>query len=212
MRYLEFRKKVSKYPFFSKWIYGLITDNVKTLQDRIVEWVSKGYVIKLKKDLYTLNDEDRAVRFSNFYLANHLYQPSYVSLEAALSFYEMIPEGVYEVTSVTSKKTQRFTNALGRFSYAHIKQDIFTAYISLQDRDGKSFYIASKEKALLDFFYLRLRHIQTFKKDIFEESYRLQNLEDIDCEKLLELSKLYKQKKLSAIIEMFIEYIREEWQ
>lgn len=189
-----------------------MTDKVKNLQDRITEWVSKGYVIKLKRGLYTLNNDDRKFQFSEFYLANHLYQPSYVSLESALSYYDLIPERVYEITSVTSKKTQGFTNKLGRFSYAHIKQDVFSDYINLQDSYKNDFYIATKEKALLDFLYFRLTKVKKIKKDIFEKSYRFQNLDDIDCDKLVSSSKKFKQAKLTWLTEMLVEYIKEEWQ
>ena len=37
-----------------------------------------------------------------------MYGPSYVSLEWALSYYEMIPEKVFNVTSMTTGKVKEF--------------------------------------------------------------------------------------------------------
>jgi predicted transcriptional regulator of viral defense system len=212
MKYKEFRDKVSRYPFFDKWTYDLISSDSKNLQNRVTEWTNKGYIIKLKRGLYTLNDDDRKFRLSDFYLANHLYKPSYISLESALSYYDLIPERVYEITSITSKKTQGFTNDFGRFTYAHIKQEVFSDYINLQDSYKNNFYIASKEKALLDFLYFRITKMRKIDKNIFEKSYRLQNLDDIDCRKLMAISKKFNQLKLTMLAKMLVEYIKEEWQ
>jgi predicted transcriptional regulator of viral defense system len=211
MKYEEFRSKVENYPFFGDWVFDTLTPNAKSFRNRVSEWVTKGYLLRLKNGLYTLREKDRKVKFTLSYLANHLYTPSYISLEYAFQHYNFIPEAVHLITSVSSKKTKNITNDLGSFSYSNIKTEMFSNYYLTKDYYGNEFYIASPEKALIDFLYFRVRKIKNLEKNIFETSYRLQNLDDVNCEKLLQISSAFKMKKLDYITELLIEYIKKEW-
>ena len=51
------------------------------------------------------------------YGASQIYKPSYISLHSALCFNGMIPEEVVHLTSVTTRWTANFENAVGTFSY-----------------------------------------------------------------------------------------------
>jgi hypothetical protein len=48
-------------------------------------------------------------------IANHLYGPSYVSLDYALGHYGLIPEAVRQITSVTTRRGKTYDTPLGRF-------------------------------------------------------------------------------------------------
>lgn len=110
--------------------------------------VKKGAILRLKAGLFTLSKNIP----NELVIANRLYFPSYISLDTALSYYHLIPETVYAVTSVTTKSTREF-EALGRlFSYRRIKKEAFTGYI-LETVRGDRVYIASPEKAVADFLY-----------------------------------------------------------
>ena len=163
-------------------------------------------MVQLKRGMYTLREQDRSANFSRQFLANQLYTPSYVSLESALSYYNMIPEAVFAVTSVSSKKTQRFTNELGQFLYHHIKPSIYGGYVAEQDEFGNTFYIASREKALVDFLYFRARGLKFIDASIFEASFRLQNLNALDAKKLLAITGMFSQKKLLKLVELLIKH------
>lgn len=206
MKYGEFKSKLKGLPFFRSNIFAHLTDDVASLRNRITEWIEKGRLIKLKRGMYTLNDDDRKKHFSKFFLANNLYTPSYISLESALSFYGLIPEAVYGITSISSKKTQEFKNTYGRFSYQNIKTSCFDYFISRKDEFGNNFYIAIPEKAIIDFFYLKVMKIENIDSDVFEESYRLQNLEQLDLVKLKEIASKFQKKKLNYLVELFIGY------
>ena len=60
-------------------------------------------------------------------LAGSIYGPSCISFEYALSFYGMIPEAVYTVTSATfeKKKKKKFETAFGTFTYRDVLQRHF---------------------------------------------------------------------------------------
>jgi predicted transcriptional regulator of viral defense system len=88
-----------------------------------------------------------------FLIANKLYVPSYVSFEMALSYYGLIPEGVYSVTSATTKKTAKFKTPIGEFAYRNFKPQLLFGY-GLH-RVGEQYYkLAEMEKAVLDYLYL----------------------------------------------------------
>ena len=112
---------------------------------------AKKLIIKLKRGFYVLNENDRKVTPSRFYIANRLYGPSYISMESALSFYGFIPEQVSALTSVTTKKTLRIRNDSGDFLYQHIKPETFRGFKAAKDNTGFDFFIAVPEKAIVDF-------------------------------------------------------------
>lgn len=85
-------------------------------------------------------------------LANFLYSPSYISLETALSFYGIIDQFTYQVTSITTKKANVKSYMQKEYSYAHLESKLFTDYI-LQD----GYLIATQHKALFDYCYLAMK-------------------------------------------------------
>lgn len=88
-------------------------------------------------------------QLTDFEIANFLYRPSYVSLESALSFYELIDQFPYETTSVCLQKTKTFSVGTKKYSYNHLDSSLFKDYIK-QD----NYLIATPIKALFDFIYL----------------------------------------------------------
>jgi hypothetical protein len=105
----------------------------------------EGVLEKVERGKYLLKSKG----VNELALANFLYSPSYVSLESALSFYGIISQFTYEVTSVTPKKPvlKRINGKV--FSYAHLQKGLFWGYEKKDD-----FLIALPEKALLDQLYL----------------------------------------------------------
>jgi len=132
----------------------------------LVRWQKKGYLIKLRNKHYLLS-EKKVSETLLFQIANKLYDPSYVSLETAFSFYNLIPEGVFMIQSISTRKTNRFENAVGTFSYHNLKNQLFFGYHLLQSGE-MTFKMATLEKAILDFLYLRsditdLNHIEALR-------------------------------------------------
>jgi len=209
MKFADFREKTKEYPLIHSHSFTQLTDDVATLRRQVHEWVRKGWLLQLKSGVYTLRDDDRKTGLSRYFIANQLYFPSYVSLETALSFYGMIPEAVYTITSITSKKSQRFSNKFGQFVYHSIKPDCFGGFITIKDEFGYPCFLATKEKAIIDLLYFRTQGLRTFDKSIFEEFFRLQNLSQLNKEKLMSIALGIKQKKLISLITLLIEHMEE---
>lgn len=205
MKFNEFVKIYQEAPLIDSSTFSLYNEKPQNLRRQVREWVKKDYLIPLKRGLYIFSSQWRKIQPSVLFMANFLVLPSYVSLEQALGFYEIIPEKVTVITSVTTKKTKIFKNLVGSFEYRSIKEDLFFGFRKEID-NNQEFFIALPEKALLDFFYLN----NHFQGDFSElESLRLQNLEVLNIE-LLETYGLKYNKRIRKIAEVLIEFVKKE--
>ena len=73
----------------------------KSLNDKISDLEKQGTIIRLKRGMYVLSPQVSKKHISTELIANHLYGPSYVSMESALRFYGLIPERVFNTVSMT---------------------------------------------------------------------------------------------------------------
>lgn len=122
---------------------------------KIHRWLDDGQLISLKRGLYAVPGLSAGISVSVPLVANHLYGPSYVSMEFMLSHYGIIPERVFQITSVTTRRGKRFENDLGRFSYQHVPAAYYALgidYVKASERVG--YMVASREKALCDWLAL----------------------------------------------------------
>ena len=122
---------------------------------KLQELERKKLLIRLKRGFYVLSREVNGKDHSLPIAANLLYGPSYLSLEFALSYYGLIPERVEALTSVTTQKNKSFSTPLGLFTYRHLSPRIYPLGVTFAPtEDGRTYLIASPEKALLDVFTL----------------------------------------------------------
>lgn len=83
--------------------------------------------------------------------------PSYISLEYALHYYDIIDQVPTRITLVTNKKTREFKLKYNVLEYSHINPKFYFGY-----KIQGNFLIAEKEKAVLDELYLvslKKRHL-----------------------------------------------------
>lgn len=116
-----------------------------------LRWLEKNAeIIRLKKGLYVVNPEVSGKALSTELMANHIYSPSYISMSSALRYYQLIPEEVFSVQSMTLKHSRVFETPLGRFEYTYISRDAFSIGLTSIIKDDYAFVMASPEKALCD--------------------------------------------------------------
>jgi len=116
-------------------------------------WLGREFIKPLAGGYYMLADREVDERYL-FTLANRIYEPSYISLESALAYYQVIPESVLGVTSVSSRKTTQYESSWGRFSYRSVKPLYMFGYIVVEPGQKRKYKIARLEKAVLDYLYL----------------------------------------------------------
>lgn len=202
MKYLELKENFRDFVIFS--ISDILKIDADFHAQRLSEWQKRGYIKKIAKGHYTFSD----IQINEsvlFIIANRLYAPSYISLEMALSFYGIIPESVYTVTSITSRRTKNLKTDIGQFSYTSIKPDLFFGY-RLESFGKNNFRIAEPEKAILDFFYNNPKINNTnsfYELRINKDSF----LEKIDTNKLDNYLKLFNNRALEQRIKKFIEFV-----
>jgi len=151
MRFIDLQAKLRDFPVFSLDEIRLLDPSFH--RQRLTEWQAKGNIRKVIRGYYVLSAAP-ITEHSLFAIASKIYAPSYVSLESALAEYRLIPETAYGVTSVTTRKTASCATPLARFSYRTIKPSFFRGYRILRTA-GFPVLIASPEKAVFDFLYLR---------------------------------------------------------
>ncbi len=173
-------------------------ENPVYLRVQLSRWVEQGKLIKLKRGYYVINKPYTDKFPSQFLIGNTINFPSYVSLESALSHYSLIPEYVPTIMSVTTARPQIIKNQLGVFIYRHIKKPLFFGYKKI-DIEGEKVFVAEREKALIDLFYLN----DTSENYIKE--LRLQNLETIDMEKLKDYAISTGKRKIAKAVSMIEE-------
>jgi predicted transcriptional regulator of viral defense system len=211
MNFSRFRKKYCGYPLIkAQAVLASSGKAAQPMRNQLARWKRNGLLIQLRRGIYILNENDRKVAPSRFFFANQITWPSYVSLESALSHYGCIPEAVKDITSVTSKKTAVFKNKAGEFVYRHLKPEAFRGYRSFKDEAGLDVFIAEPEKALVDFLYLNLNRFKGSAGDIFKESYRFQNTGILNQRKIIFFSRIFKNKRLEALIRDFCAFMEEE--
>jgi len=207
MQYYEFKEQLKDFAVFS------LTDIRKIepgfYRRRLSEWQDKGYIKKLRRGYYmfadtALNEE------TLFLIANKIYGPSYVSFEMALSYYGLIPEGVYSITSATGKKTIKFETPVGEFSYRSLKPNLLFGYNleTLWQAQGKQAYkLAEMEKAVLDYLYLNSK--STTKADLQEWRFEGRDFfARADIDKFNRYLKAYNSPALEKRAKEFINFIK----
>ena len=204
MQFIEFQNQFKDYLVFSLLDIQKIYPNFSQIQ--LNRWKEKGYLTNVKQGYYCLS-EIEANRNLLFYISNRIYFPSYISLEMALAYYNLIPEEVFQITSVCTKKTMEYQTAIGNFIYQHIKPSIYFGYkLTEYDREH-SIIIAEPEKALLDYFYLNPQissyedFIETrINQDEFDNQINLNNFK--------KYLKNFGNKSLAKRMEVFMDVIR----
>lgn len=150
---MDFRAKIKDFaegPISRYLILELLSDYDRP-NDKISELIKNKELISIRRGLYITGPEMDLPSPEPFLIANHLRGPSYVSLEAALSHWNLIPERIYEISSATIKTSKTYKTPVGRFSYHQLKLPYYSYGIkSIAYSTRQTALIASPEKALCD--------------------------------------------------------------
>ena len=156
--------------------------------------------MRLKRGLYTFGAKYLRRQLNPFVLAQVLYSPSYVSLESALAYYGLIPEAAYSVSSICTRRKARFDTPVSVFEYFTVSRDAFAAGVIRIEEENISFFIASPQKALLDYAYVQKKNwkdLADLRADLrLDESF----LSTLALSELEPLAVLYHSKRLYSLI------------
>ncbi len=169
-------------------VLGSMFSHLASPRNKVVQLEKSGQLVRLKRGLYVVSPTVSGEILSTELIANHIYGPSYVSMESALRYHKLIPESVYGVKSMTIKRSRSFENSIANFSYTFCPKEYYSIGVQQITRetytlDNKgvaqnsyAIFIASPEKALCDLIAytpkLNPRFISSMR-EYLEEDLRL---------------------------------------
>ncbi len=205
MNWNIFLNEFAARPLFHSSMLAIFPGPPAHKQVQLSRWTRAGKLSQIRKGWYLIEKPWRAKEVPLTFIANSVVHPSYLSLDWALQYYEMIPEYVPNPTSVTTDRGMRFTAQDSLFIYYHVQQSFFQGYRQ-EKVNGYDINIACPEKALVDKIYLFLQS-NCFSVEWLKE-LRLQNLDTIDLDKLLSFSHTAKRKKFQEAVQSTCQYLK----
>lgn len=170
--------------------------------DKIKREADKGLLFRLTNGIYETNKN-----VNPCLLASSILSPSYLSFDWALSYYGMIPEKVFSITSATleNRKNKTFENYFGRYEYTDIPARVFSEGLIYLENDEYIVKIATKEKALCDSLckWRVTKSIKELKELLFIDK-RIDEDEFATCDfKLMKrLASLYNKTNLKLLCKL----------
>ena len=184
---------------------AMLLENLKQYKaplNKISRMVKNNEIFPIVRGLYETNPDT-----VGHLLAASIYAPSYLSFDYALSYYNLIPETVYNYTSATygKKKSKVYTNHFGTYLFRDIPKKAFPFGVRVMHEGSYSYLIATAEKALCDKIYtLSPVFSQKSISDLLFDNLRIDEGEFrlLDHEKLIQYSKLYQTTNHKLLIKL----------
>jgi predicted transcriptional regulator of viral defense system len=211
MEFRELLTTVGDEPLFGTGLLLAGDVDPNDVRRQLSRWTAAGKLYQLRRGLYALAPPYQKTNPHPFLVANRLVRASYVSLQAALAHYNLIPEHVPVVTSVTAARPVEYETPLGQYVFHHVKQSLFQGYHLMEVSDGQSAFVATPEKALLDLIYLQ----PGGDDPAYLRELRLQNLERLNTTTLQQMAERAQSPKLTratAIIKALAEEEKNEYE
>lgn len=202
--------KLVETPYIDSQTLLNLLAGYKKPREAILRMVKNEELIRLKNGFYLISEKithgsAKVIPFEQ--AANLLYGPSYVSMEWALSFYGMIPERVYTITSMTLGRNKEYRTPVGDFSYLSLSSESYS--IGIIQRKSPDFVggflMASPEKALADMVFKTCRRLnkEEVKRELLE-SKRIdrESFHQLNKEFLEDIARSYHSKHVDYLAEL----------
>jgi predicted transcriptional regulator of viral defense system len=199
VRFEELTKALPKAVFdlpFLRQSFGIRPEDDAALSVQLSRWAKAGKIHILRKGLYALVGRDTP---NALVIANRLVEPSYISGEYALSYYGLIPESVFTITSgcLRAPRQALAETPYGNFSYRQVKvMDGFDRF----EIGGDKISFATLEKALVDTWHW-LRGAWTPKR---HAGMRYGDRDLINPDRLRDWAKKFESPRLVKAAETFL--------
>ncbi len=164
-------------------------ENKDVLYVNIARMKKGGFLKSVQRGLYCIIGVD----INELELAGSLKKNSYISFETALAKEGVIHQWHGAYFSASDRKL-KIENNYGKFIYKRLPENILNNRLGIHN--AGHYFIASKERAICDYFY----------KAKFQQ---LDDLSDIDTNKIIEISKIYNNKRLEDDIYKLTKLVHE---
>jgi len=203
MRFKDFESRVKTLPAFSLNDVRKIDPGFHRQQ--LTDWQDRKYIKPLAGGYYMLAEQQVDEDYL-FMIANRIYEPSYISLESALAYHQVIPESALGIISVSSRKTRKFESDWGRFNYRSVKPVLMFGYQVMEIRHGVKYKLARVEKAVLDYLYLNTG--MNSRLDFEGLRWNRSLLQPIESNPIFQkYLEIFNSKALNSRVGKFLEYL-----
>jgi len=199
----ELAELVQDEPVFTSSLLKVAGIKTSQIELQLVRWVKSGYLLKLRRGVYVLGKPYRKIEPHPFLIANRLQRGSYVSFQSALAYYDLIPEHVPVITSVTTGRPETVQTSLGSFIFRHLKTSMFSGFKQVKIADRQQAVIATSEKALVDLLYATADS----DSDGYIKELRLQNAESLSADELRRYTEATGSWKVKRAVEKILKSI-----
>ena len=179
---------------------AISTDSNLTISMNIHRWKKSKDIVVFKNGIYATKDSYKKNSMKEGYykfISSILLEPSYISLATVLSEHDILTEGVYNVTAVTTKLPVRYSD--GKYSYRQITEKLFCGY-KIRYFDECEYYEATKAKALFDYIYYRRHRIDTDVNVVEDLRLKLELFTKKDFKEMRTYANIVSSDKLLKII------------
>lgn len=163
-------------------------ENYRTLITRINYLSKTGKLVKIQRGLYSIAGRDTNI----LELANKLRTPSYITFETVL-----LREGVIfqwdDISTLAGKDSEELEILGCKIKFRKLKDEILLNPKGINKQ--QNYFIASKERALLDMLYI-------------QPKFAFDNLRTIEFSRLYELANIYNRKSIVNTISKLEEHAR----
>lgn len=168
---------------------------------KIKRLIANNTLLHIRRGLYCLNPEIAQIKPQPLALAQHIYAPSYISLESALSYHQLIPEQVTIITSVATKRAKDFVTPLGVFSYKRIPAAGFYTEVELIQKEMQSFFIAKPWKAITDYVFCYKKNWHDLQPLVKSLRIEPEDLPVVRYEELMNLADYYQSQRINRFLQ-----------
>ncbi len=152
----------------------LENSNANTIHKTLLRLTNGGVIKRISNGKYMVTD----MVPDDFEIANYVISPSYISFETALSYYGILPQFTYSITSATLNKSNKILFDQKEMEYTTLNKNLYWGYVKV-----KEFLIASPEKAAIDTIYMTAKGLR--RTDVNEWDWTA-----IDKPKFIKYSKI----------------------
>jgi len=210
LKFLEHIQNSHLKPMFSEEELRLLFSDQEPyfIHNGISRNLKSGKLLKLRRGLYLLSDQSSSV--SRLSIANHLYSPSFVSFESALSYHGLIPEAVYTMTSAFPlNKKKQFETSTGVYSFEY--SPAFSFFLGVE-KNADGVLMASPLRALFDLVSIRRKNYRTLVEmegDLRIDLDQLQKeVETLSSKEIFVLAQSFKKKRLIEFASVLVQELK----
>ena len=179
--------------------------------DKIKRDTKEGSIHRIVKGVYETDSTT-----DPYLLAAAILPVSYLSFDWALSYYGLIPERVFAITSASLnvRKNKTYINEFGRYEFSDIPEKVFSEGLLDLKNGDYIVKIATKEKAICDSLckWRVVKNVKKLKELLFIDK-RIDEGEFSTCDfkSMIRLAKLYHKTNLDLLIKLIKkEYVHEQ--